>query len=93
MQLDGNVVGHYSPADLGLILSATGNPVLEAFLHFPPNVDEISSDGFVSPTCVGFCDANWGPQFASVPKPGVLFPCSSNQISLLSCTYDWGYSS
>jgi len=54
--------------DLGLVFSSSGNPILEAFLHFPLNDDIITPDGFLSPHCTGFCDANWGPQDASVPK-------------------------
>jgi hypothetical protein len=64
-------VGHYlkSTSDLGLVFSSSGNPILEAFHHFPLNDDITTPDGFLSPHCTGFCDANWGPQDASVPKP------------------------
>jgi len=63
-------IGRYlkSTSDLGLVFSSSSNPILEAFLHFPLNDDIITPDGFLSPHCTGFCDANWGPQDASVPK-------------------------
>jgi hypothetical protein len=44
---------------------------LAAFIHFSLKDDTITSDGFVSPQCVGFCEANWGPQDASVPTRSV----------------------
>lgn len=63
-------VGCYlkSTADLGLVFSSAGKPTLEAFIHFPLPEDAISPEGVVSPLCTGFCDANWGPQDASVPR-------------------------
>jgi hypothetical protein len=63
-------VGRYlkSTADLGLVFSSAGNPTLEAFIHFLLPEDAISPEGVVSPLCAGFCDTNWGPQDASVPR-------------------------
>jgi hypothetical protein len=63
-------IGHYlkSTADLGLVFSSMGNPTLEAFVHFPLSEDVTTSEGVVASPCTGFCDANWGPQDASVPR-------------------------
>ena len=65
-------IGRYlkSTADLGLMFSSMGNPTLEAFIHFPVSEDVVTPAGVVSPVCTGFCDANWGPQDASVPPVG-----------------------
>jgi len=71
--------------DLGLVFSSSGNPILEAFLHFPLNDDIITPDGFLSPHCTGFCDANWGPQDASVPKTDALSLSVSIHETKLVC--------
>jgi len=63
-------IGRYlkSTADLGLVFSSMGNPTLEAFVHFPLSEDVTTSEGVVTSPCTGFCDVNWGPQDASVPR-------------------------
>ena len=35
---------------------------------FPLSEDVTTSEGVVASPCTGFCDANWGPQDASVPR-------------------------
>ncbi len=75
-------IGHYlkSTADLGLVFSSLGNPTSESFIHFPLPDESITSEGFVSPFCAGFCDANWGPQDASLPKSDLsLCPVSIHE--------------
>ena len=47
-----------------------GNPTLEGCIHFPLNGEDQLSDSRTAPSLVAFCDANWGPQDASVPHPG-----------------------
>ena len=44
--------------DLGITFSSRHNSTLESFVKFPIN----------NPTVSSLCDANWGPQDASVPK-------------------------
>jgi len=63
-------LGRYikSTADLGLLFSSRRNITLESYVYFPVNgVDDLQS-GSTAPTLLGFCDANWGPQDASVPS-------------------------
>jgi len=63
-------LGRYikSTADLGLVFSSRRNTTLESFFHFPTNnVDDLASGG-TAPSLVAFCDANWGPQDASLPS-------------------------
>ena len=62
-------LGRYikSTADLGLLFSSRRNVPLESFVHFPVNETDDLPDGGTAPTLLGFCDANWGPQDASLP--------------------------
>jgi hypothetical protein len=63
-------LGRYikSTAELGLLFSSRRNVALESYVYFPVNgVDDLPSCG-TAPTLLGFCDANWGPQDASVPQ-------------------------
>ena len=64
-------VGRYlkSTAKLGLLFSSHGNKALEAYVYFPVNEHEVLTDGHCVPTLTAYCDANWGPQDASVPGP------------------------
>lgn len=59
-------VGRYLKATPhhGLLFSSKGNSPLDAFVHFPLDP--------AIPT--GFADANWGPQEASITKPGSTPP-------------------
>jgi len=80
-------VGHHikSTAVLGLVFSSPGNPVLEAYIHFPLSDDHITPEGFISPLCTGFWDANWGPQDASIPKSYVPLHPVSIQETMSVC--------
>jgi hypothetical protein len=63
-------LGRYikSTAELGLLFSSRRNVALESYVYFPVNgVDDLPSGG-TAPTLLGFCDANWGPQDASIPQ-------------------------
>ena len=62
-------LGRYlkSTADLGLLFSAHRNTALEGYFHFPLfETDDLPSRG-TAPHLISFCDANWGPQDASLP--------------------------
>jgi hypothetical protein len=63
-------VGRYilSTMDLGLQFSSKPNNYLESFIHSPLSSDSDSSFSDFT----GFCDANWGPQDASLPSPSNL---------------------
>ena len=53
--------------DMGITYTSTHNSPLESYIKFPINPETVTS----------LCDANWGPQDASVPKGG-----SSQQLEL-----------
>ena len=63
-------LGRYikSTSDLGLLFSSRRNVPLESYVHFPVNTQDDLSSGGTAPTLIGFCDANWGPQDASLPS-------------------------
>ena len=54
-----------STPSIGLYYTSDNNEDFHAFVHFPPN----KSYSFQA-----YCNANWGPMDASVPKPGVIPP-------------------
>ena len=76
-------LGRYikSTADLGLLFSSRRNVQLESYVHFPVNdVDDLSNGG-TAPSISGFCDANWGPQDASLPSTFSTLPIRSISLS------------
>ena len=54
-----------STSSIGLYYTSDHSEPFHAFVHFPPEVDDALQ---------AYCDANWGPMDASVPKPGVTPP-------------------
>ena len=63
-------LGRYikSTADLGLLFSSRRNVPLESYVHFPVNTQDDLPLGGTAPTIISYCDANWGPQDASLPS-------------------------
>jgi hypothetical protein len=73
-------VGRYlkSTADLGLLFTSRRNQALESYIYFPLNESVPLPNGSTAPELTGFCDANWGPQDASLPSSST----PSRQVSI-----------
>jgi hypothetical protein len=64
-------LGRYlkSTADLGLLFSSRRNTTFEGYIYFPLSETDDLPSGGTAPRLTSFCDANWGPQDASLPNP------------------------
>ena len=54
-----------STSSIGLYYTSNNKEAFHAFVHFPSNDND---------SLQAYCDANWGPMDASVPKPGLVPP-------------------
>jgi hypothetical protein len=63
-------LGHYilSTMELGLQFTSSPNASLESYIHFPLSNDSKCSSNNNLNNLNTFCDANWGPQDASIPS-------------------------